>query len=73
MATAIREDLYVNDLLKGRKTIEQVQQYREANFAVFRDATLELYKWHSNIEELDGGDQAQDSEKTFVKQSSGAV
>lgn len=44
MATAIREDLYVNDLLKGRKTIEQVQQYREANFAVFRDATLELYK-----------------------------
>lgn len=70
MATTVREDLHVNDLLKGPETIEQVQQYREANFAVFGDATLELHKWHSNIEELDGGDQAQDSEKTFIKQSS---
>ena len=44
MATTVREDLHVNDLLKGPETIEQVQQYREANFAVFGDATLELHK-----------------------------
>ena len=70
--TTFREDLYVDNSLGGTEAIEQARQNKEAGIVVFRDATFELHKWHSNIRELHGGERAQDSKKAYTKKSSGA-
>ena len=73
MATTFREDQFVDDLLGEEETLEQARQYKEASIAVFGDVTFELDKWHSNIRELDGGNQEHDCEKTYAKQYLGTA
>ena len=49
----IEESLYVDDLITGDATIEEVQKVKEAAIRAFGDAKFKLHKWHSNIKELD--------------------
>ena len=49
----IRDGLYVDDLLTGGSTVEEVQAKKQTIIAVFEDATFKLHKWHSNAEELE--------------------
>ena len=45
--------MYVNDLITGDATIEEVQKAKETAIRVFGDAKFKLHKWHSNVKELD--------------------
>ena len=41
---------------------EQERQHKQISIAIFGDVTFKLDKWHSNTQELDEEDQAQDGE-----------
>ena len=49
----IRDGLYVDDLLTGGATVEEVQAKKQTIIAICEDATFKLHKWHSNAEELE--------------------
>ena len=49
----LRDELYVDDLMMGDATVEEVEVKKATATTVFKDATFELHKWHSNAEELE--------------------
>ena len=48
----LRDDLYVDDLMMGDVTVEEVEVKKATATTVLKDATFEIHKWHSNAEEL---------------------
>ena len=66
----LRKSLYVDDLVSGKPTVQQVKVLKDGAVEIFKDATMTLHKWHSNERELE--DTVIDSEeKTFAKQQLG--
>ena len=70
----IRRSLYVDDVISGGYTIEEMQQFKDTAIQVFKDAGFSLHKWHSNEKQLEG-DQIQigDNEQMYTKQQLGAA
>ena len=68
-----RRSLYVDDLLTGGQTVLEARTRKEKSIEVLDDATFQLHKWHSNVEELErDGDQSQNhDEHSFAKQQFG--
>jgi hypothetical protein len=48
----LRRSMYVDDLLTGGRTVQEVQKRREIAKEILHDATFELHKWNSNIPQL---------------------
>ena len=65
----IEESLYVDDLVTGDTTHEEVKKIKETAIKVFGDAKFELHKWHSNVTDLN--DDTFAGEVTYAKQELG--
>ena len=64
----IEESLYVDDLITGDATTEEVEKVKEAAIKVFEDAKFKLHKWHSNVKELDDFTSTTKPDISFEKQ-----
>ena len=64
----IEESLYVDDLITGDATIEEVQKIKETAVRVFGDAKFKLHQWHSNVKELGDFTSAKKPDMSFEKQ-----
>ena len=72
----LRDGLYVDDLLIGGATVEEVQIKKQTAIEIFNEATFTLHKWHSNAEELESNkDLPQDhhDELSYAKQQLGTT
>jgi hypothetical protein len=68
----IRDGLYVDDLMAGGTTVDDVQTKKATAIEVFQDASFTLHKWHSNARELEAsGNPPADDELTYAKQQLG--
>ena len=63
----IKESLYVDDLISGGYTKEEVLQLKTTAINLMKDGGFELHKWHSNIPELESGKLEIDQNKTYAK------
>lgn len=57
----IERELYVDDILSGGPTTEEVKQKKATTTEIFAQATFHLHKWHSNVKELELDDVPEDS------------
>ena len=62
------EILYVDDLITGNATIEEVQKVKERAIRVFGDTKFKLHKWDSDVKELDDFTSATKPDISFEKQ-----
>ena len=65
----IRQALYVDDLVSGGCTENDVCKLKESVVEIFREGRFKLHKWHSNGRELKT--DANSSELTYAKQTLG--
>ena len=63
----IKESLYVDDLISGGYTKEEVLQLKTASINLMKDGGFELHKWHSNIPELESRKLEIDQNQTYAK------
>lgn len=68
----IRKGLYVDDLMKGGATEDEVNEKKTESIEIFEDATIKLHKWHSNVETLEAPCSDENYEITFAKQQLGS-
>lgn len=68
----IRKNLYVDDLMTGGATINEVNEKKNQACEIFEDAGFKLHKWHSNVKELESA-STNDEEVTFAKQELGGT
>ena len=45
----ILQSLYIDDLITGGPTIQEMQHLKESTPTIFSEAQFELHKWHSSI------------------------
>ena len=71
-----RRSMYVDDVLSGGRTVQEVQARKEIPREILHDATFELHKWNSNIPQLedvvspdDHRDQSYAKQQLMVKLS----
>ena len=68
----IDESLYVDDVVTGDTRVDEVKKLKEVAIKVFKDAKLELHKWHSNVKELEDPAQSQlHADVSYAKQEFG--
>ena len=48
----IRRGLYVDDVISGASTVEEVRQLKKTTILIFKEATFELHEWHSTLRPL---------------------
>ena len=63
--------LYVDDILTGMNTMEQVKHLKKSAVSIFGEAQFQLHKWHSNHKELETEDSGGEVEQTFAKEQLG--
>ena len=64
---SLKEDTYVDDVQGGGDTIEDVQSFKEEATTLLKEGGFQLYKWHSNIKEMDGSDNQDEKPNKIVK------
>ena len=65
------ENFYVNEIITGGCTVEEVSQLKTISISTFQDAGLQLHKWNSNrvqLEDVPVIKQVDRSNQTYVKQ-----
>ena len=68
----IEQELYVDDLLIGGTTVQQVYEKKRATMEIFNQASFQLHKWHSNAEVLEKADTLKDTDElSYAKQQLG--
>ena len=67
----IQKTLYVDDLITGGATLQEVKAIKNTAIQVFADAKFSLHKWHSNIKELEETEGKNQSDISFAKQELG--
>ncbi len=71
-ADEIEKELYVDDLVTGGTSIQEAREKKEVSSKIFKQASFQLHKWQSNVEELEQNDQSDSTEDTsFAKQKLG--
>ena len=55
----LRKRLYVDDLLLAGQTTEQAQRTKQVATEILQDATFQLHKWNSNVQELEDQETTQ--------------
>ena len=71
----ISKGLYVDDLMTGGVTEDEVNEKKTESIEIFEDATFKLYKLHSNVETLEAPSPPcsdENYEITFAKQQLGS-
>ena len=65
----LRKALYVDDLLTGGTSVEEVQEIKQGAIEIMQDATFQLHKWNSNLQELEDDKPLQNiEEQTYAKE-----
>ena len=65
----LRKSLYVDDFLSGGQTTDQAQRTKQKATEILQDATFQLHKWNSNVQELEHHETTQPTdEQTYAKQ-----
>ena len=64
----IKESLYVDDIVTGQVTVEKVKKIKKTSEKLFREAYIELRKWHINAKELEETQEEHSSELSYAKQ-----
>ena len=68
----IRRNLYVDDIISGGYSSNEVKQFKAKAIQAFKEAGFELHKWQSNDKELESEDLGEaDSEQLYTKQQLG--
>ena len=68
----IRRSLYVDDIISGGCTSDEVRELKSTAVEVFKDAGFELHKWHSNEKHFESDQRdEQDLEQSYAKQQLG--
>ena len=63
----IKESLYVDDILTGGSTVEQVQTLKSSAIVIFDRADFALHKWYSNEKSLEEPVQSNaELEQSFI-------
>jgi hypothetical protein len=71
-AEEIEKELYVDDLVTGGTSVQEVHEKKEASVEIFKEASFHLHKWQSNVKELEQNEQSDSSDDTsFAKQQLG--
>ena len=65
---AISEDMYVDDLVSGSNTVEEVEVIKQKSIELFGKSGFNLHKWHSNIPSLQSSNTKSESELTYAKE-----
>ena len=65
---AISQDMYVDDLVSGSNTIEEVEVIQQKSIELFPKGGFNLHKWHSNIPTLQSSNTKSESELTYGKE-----
>ena len=64
--------MYVDDLVTGGTSVQEVREKKEASVEIFKEASFHLHKWQSNVKELEQNEQSDSSDDTsFAKQQLG--
>ena len=71
MVEEIEKSLYVDDVISGGDTIDQVGELKDASITVFGEAGFQLHKWHSNVPELEAKPEVSDGGQTYAKEQLG--
>ena len=65
----LKRSLYVNDIISGGETVQQVEKRKEAATVIREDATFKLHKWSSNVSTLEDNNNSETVEDhTAAKQ-----
>ena len=67
----IEKSLYVDDVISGGDTIDQVGELKEASITVFGEAGFQFHKWHLNVPELEAKPEVRDGGQTYAKEQLG--
>ena len=67
----IERELYVDDLLTGGATTEEVIQKKATTTEIFQQATFQLHKWHSNVKQLELTEETEGDDLSYAKQQLG--
>ena len=68
----IERELYVDDLISGGGTIQEVKQKKATATEMFHQATFHLHKWHSNVTELELTEETETGDDlSYAKQQLG--
>ena len=68
LTEAISEDMYVDDLVSGSNTIEEVEVIKQKSIELFRKGGFNLHKWHSNMPSLQPSNTKSVNELTYAKE-----
>ena len=69
----IEESLYVDDLVTGGTTIDEVMNLKETAIRIFGDAKFELHKWQSNNKALEDQNETVHNDTSHAKQELGTA
>ena len=70
----IEKCLYVDDIITGGCTNDEVLNLKETTISVFEEATFELHKWHSNEPQLESAQENNhvvDHQQSYAKEQLG--
>ena len=66
-AEEIEKELYVDDLVTGGTSVQEVREKKEASVEIFEEASFHLHKWQSNVKELEQNEQSDSSDDTSLQ------
>ena len=61
LIAAVSEDIYVDYLVLGSNTIEEVEVIQQKSIELFRKGGINLHKWYSNIPSLQSFNRTSES------------
>ena len=65
--------MYVDDLITGGESVKRALEVKQTAQTIFNEATFELHKWQSNVQDLEADDSLPDEEgQTYAKQQLGS-
>ena len=67
----IKDDLYVDDLITGDFSTERGRRLKDVATMLFKEACIELHKWHSNQPSLEDSHKKFECESTYAKEQLG--
>ena len=63
-----RDNMYVDDLVTGRESINEVKKLESDSLSLFRQREFKLHKWHSSGIILETSEPCNTTEWNFAKQ-----